>query len=168
MTNTYTANVNNNQYKVDIDNNEITINGNKLSIDITKEKENSWHALLNHKSYNVELVKVDEAEKVATIKINGNKYQVSVKDKFDALLKSLGLENLNSAKVNELKAPMPGLVLDIRVKEGDEIKQGDPLLVLEAMKMENILKCPADVKIKKINVNKAQAVEKNQVLISFE
>jgi biotin carboxyl carrier protein len=63
---------------------------------------------------------------------------------------------------------MPGLVLDVRVKEGDEVKKGDPLLVLEAMKMENILKSPAHAKIKKINVNKGQAVEKNQVLVSFE
>jgi acetyl/propionyl-CoA carboxylase alpha subunit len=168
MANTFTAKVNNNEFKVDIDNNEFTVNGNKLLLDITKEKENSWHALLSHKSYNVELVKVDEVEKLVTLKVNGNKYQVSVKDKFDALLKSLGMENLNSVKVNELKAPMPGLVIDIRVNEGDEVKKGDPLLVLEAMKMENILKCPADVKIKKININKSQAVEKNQVLISFE
>lgn len=168
MANQYTATVNNNQYKIDIDNHEVKVNDENLIIDTVSEKLNTWHALLNHKSFNVELVKVDEQEKLVTLKVNGNKYTVSIKDKFDALLKSLGMENLNTAKVNELKAPMPGLVLDIRVKEGDEIKKGEALLVLEAMKMENILKSPADVKIKKINVNKAQAVEKNQVLISFE
>ncbi len=77
------------------------------------------------------------------------------------------MDSLNSSKVNEVKAPMPGLVLDIRVSEGDEVKKGDPILVLEAMKMENIIKSPTDGVIKKINVKKGLAVEKNQVLINF-
>ena len=77
------------------------------------------------------------------------------------------MDNLAAAKVNEIKAPMPGLVLDIRVAEGDEVKKGDSILVLEAMKMENIIKSPTDGIIKKINVKKGIAVEKNQVLIHF-
>ena len=62
---------------------------------------------------------------------------------------------------------MPGLVLDIRVVEGDAVKKGDPILVLEAMKMENIIKSPTDGIVKKINVKKGVAVEKSQVLIHF-
>jgi biotin carboxyl carrier protein len=77
------------------------------------------------------------------------------------------MDKLHSAKVNELKAPMPGLVLDIVVSEGQEVKKGDALVVLEAMKMENILKSPADVVVKKISVKKGTAVEKNQVLVLF-
>jgi biotin carboxyl carrier protein len=83
------------------------------------------------------------------------------------LLKSLGFDDLNAKKVNEIKAPMPGLVLDVRVSEGDTVKKGDAILVLEAMKMENIIKSPTDGIIKKINVKKGVAVEKNQVLINF-
>jgi biotin carboxyl carrier protein len=62
---------------------------------------------------------------------------------------------------------MPGLVLEVRVKVGDTVKKGDPLLVLEAMKMENILKSPADGIIQKVHVQKSAAVEKNQTLINF-
>ena len=62
---------------------------------------------------------------------------------------------------------MPGMVLNILVTEGQDIKKGDPLIVLEAMKMENVLKSPTDGIVKKINVNKGIAVEKNQVLIQF-
>jgi biotin carboxyl carrier protein len=78
------------------------------------------------------------------------------------------MDALATKKVNELKAPMPGLVLDVRVKVGDVIKKGEPLVVLEAMKMENVLKSIADVTIKKIAIEKGNAVEKNQVLIFFE
>ncbi len=86
----------------------------------------------------------------------------------DFLLQSMGLDTLNSKKINEIKAPMPGLVLDIKVSEGSVVKKGDVLLVLEAMKMENNLKSPADGIVKKIVAKKGTAVEKNQLLISFE
>ncbi|HNH66215.1 MAG TPA: biotin/lipoyl-binding protein, partial [Bacteroidia bacterium] len=70
-------------------------------------------------------------------------------------------------KVNDLKAPMPGLVLDILVSEGQTIQKGDSLLVLEAMKMENNLKAINDAVVKKINVSKGDKVEKNTVLIEL-
>jgi biotin carboxyl carrier protein len=77
------------------------------------------------------------------------------------------LDNLATKKVNDIKAPMPGMVLNILVKEGDTVKKGDAILVLEAMKMENILKSPTDGLIKKIAAVKGTAVEKNQLLIQF-
>jgi biotin carboxyl carrier protein len=144
-----------------------TIDGKEFSWDVIEVKSGSFHVIKNNRSYTVEVIKADHAEKSFTVSVNGNKYQLNVKDKFDELLKSLGMDNLNSAKVNEVKAPMPGLVLDIRVSEGMEVKKGDPILVLEAMKMENILKSPTDGIVKKINVAKGVAVEKNQVLINF-
>jgi biotin carboxyl carrier protein len=60
---------------------------------------------------------------------------------------------------------MPGMVLKVLVKEGDLVKKGEGLLVLEAMKMENLIKAPADIKISKINVKSGHTVEKNQVLL---
>jgi biotin carboxyl carrier protein len=144
-----------------------TIDNKPFSWDIIEVKDGSFHVIKNNRSFIVEVIKADPAEKSFLISVNGNKYQLNVKDKFDELLKSLGMDNLNISKVNEIKAPMPGLVLDIRVAEGDEVKKGDPILVLEAMKMENILKSPTDGIVKKINVKKGLAVEKNQVLIYF-
>ena len=78
------------------------------------------------------------------------------------------MDNLTNAVAKELKAPMPGLVLKIEVEVGQTIKEGDALVVLEAMKMENVLKSPADVVIKSIGVTEGNAVEKNEVLIEFE
>jgi len=144
-----------------------TLDGKPFTWDVAEVKNGSFHVIRDNRSYSVEVIKADAAEKSFTVSVNGNKYQLNVKDKFDELLKSLGMDNLNASKVNEIKAPMPGLVLDVRVAEGDEVKKGDPILVLEAMKMENILKSPTDGTIKKINVKKGVAVEKNQVLINF-
>lgn len=148
-------------------NNGGTIDGKTFAWDVIEVKNGSFHIIKDYKSYNVEVIKADVTEKAFLVSVNGNKYLLQVKDKFDELLKSLGFDDLNAKKVNEIKAPMPGLVLDVRVAEGDTVKKGDPVLVLEAMKMENIIKSPADGVIKKINVKKGLAVEKNQVLINF-
>ena len=144
-----------------------TLNGNSFSWDITETEQGKFHIIKDNKSYNAELVKFNAEEKSLLIKVNGNNYHLQVKDKYDELLKNLGMDNLNAKKVNEIKAPMPGLVLDIKVNAGDMVKKGDPVLVLEAMKMENILKSPTDGIVSKINVKKGVAIEKNQVLINF-
>jgi biotin carboxyl carrier protein len=79
----------------------------------------------------------------------------------------MGLDAVSKPKVNDVKAPMPGLVLSIKVQEGMEVKKGDPILILEAMKMENIIKSPVDGIVKSIAVKEKQAVDKNQTLINF-
>ena len=151
----------NNKYDFVIDENA------EKDIDIIEIKEGVFHVLKNNKSYNAEVLKVNPEEKNFVIRVNGSKYTVQIKDKYDALLKELGMDTFAVLKVKEMKAPMPGLVVDVRVKEGDTVKKGDALVVLQAMKMENILKSPADAVVKKIHVKKEDTIEKNQLLISF-
>lgn len=145
-----------------------TLNGEIFEWDIIKIKENSFHILLNNKSYSAELVKFNSENKTFTVKVNGNKYELQLFDRYDELLHQMGFDVAGSVKIKEVKAPMPGLVIDIAVEAGQAVKPGDILIVLEAMKMENILKSPAEGIVKKINVKKRDAVEKNAVLISFE
>lgn len=168
----YTLTTNQHSYKTAID----KIDGSKVSgnlnntpfdIDILKVREDVYSIIKDGKSYTVELVKHSPEDKKLVVKINNTSYTLDVKDKYDDLLHSLGLDNLASKKVNDIKAPMPGMVLNILVSEGQEVKKGDALIVLEAMKMENILKSPTDGTIKKIAINKGVAVEKNQLLIQF-
>ncbi|MCY1533126.1 pyruvate carboxylase [compost metagenome] len=113
------------------------------------------------------MVSFNLEEKFAVIKVNGTIYKVAIADPFDLLLKQLGMDNMKVNKVQQIKAPMPGLVLNVLINEGDEVKKGDNLLVLEAMKMENMIKSPADGTIRKVNVTKGDKVEKNEVLINF-
>ncbi|MDH4057476.1 MAG: acetyl-CoA carboxylase biotin carboxyl carrier protein subunit, partial [Cyclobacteriaceae bacterium] len=123
--------------------------------------------LHNNKSYRAEIVKTDSTTKTFTWKINGRLYSVQLKDKFDILLDKLGMSTVAGSKINSIKAPMPGLIIDLKIKEGDSVKQGDPLLILEAMKMENIIKSPGDAVVKSVKIKKGDSVEKNQVLIQF-
>ncbi len=150
-----------------VDKEKGTLDGKAFEWDLVKVKEGSYHAIRNGKSYTIELVSLDRATKTIKLKVNGNKYTLEAKDKYDELLQKLGIDTNASQKIKELKSPMPGLILDVKVEEGSEVKKGDTLLVLEAMKMENILKSPGDGSVKKIVVKKGMAVEKNQVLIQF-
>lgn len=137
------------------------------AIDIQVLNESNIHIIYKHKSYNATLVAFNAEEKKLTVRIQGNDYEVELKNETDLLLEKLGLNNATQVKVNNLKAPMPGLIVNIAVQEGDQIKKGEPLIILEAMKMENVIKSPADVTIKKIKVQPKQAVEKGEILMEF-
>lgn len=163
----FQAIVNNKTFEINPEGETIRVNGEAFAWDITQLRDGYFHIIRNQKSYKAELVKADAATKTFTWKINGRNYTVSVKDKFDLLLEKLGMSQTAAHKVNSIKAPMPGLVIDLKVKAGDVVKQGDPLLILEAMKMENILKSPGDGEVKSIKIKKGDSVEKNQVLIEF-
>jgi biotin carboxyl carrier protein len=127
-----------------------------------------FHVLANTKSYRVEVRTLDRLEKTAQLLINGKPLSLKVASEMDLLLKKMGIQNQSSQVVSHLKAPMPGLVVDVLVGVGDTIEKGEPILILEAMKMENALKAPAKATIKAIKVEKRQNVEKGAVLIEFE
>lgn len=127
-----------------------------------------FHIIKEHKSYRCKLLKKEDNGKKMSISVNDNEYTIAVKDQFDVLLEQMGMSEMTVKKINNIKAPMPGLVIDVKVKPGDEVKEGQDILILEAMKMENVLKCPADVIVKSIPITKGQAVEKGQLLIEFE
>jgi biotin carboxyl carrier protein len=165
------ASINNQLFDIIFDDKQFSegrINNQTFVIDRVKSTAHNWHILKDGNSYNIEILKIDKLTKRVDLKMNGKLSSVKLSDQFDALLKSLGMDNLAAKKVLELKAPMPGLVLSTLVKEGDIIAKGDSLLVLEAMKMENIIKSPTEGIIKKIHALKGNAVEKNQLLISFQ
>lgn len=144
------------------------VNGIRLEPDLYEISANCYHLILNHQSFQIEIMEKDERTKTVLMLINGSEYRVSLQDEKDRLLERLGIEVNDIAAVKDLKAPMPGLVLDILVNAGDEVKKGDQLLVLEAMKMENLIKAPSVLTIKSVEVKKGDKIEKGQPLLYFE
>jgi biotin carboxyl carrier protein len=143
------------------------LDGKEVQGDFVKINDYQYHLLYKGQSYNIDVVKLNREEKTLVLRINSRKVNLQLRDKYDELLHNLGMDALASKKVNDIKAPMPGMVLNILVHEGSEVKKGDALLVLEAMKMENIIKSPCDGVVKRVAANKGIAVEKNQLLIQF-
>jgi len=144
------------------------LNGSEIKLDIKKGNGNHWHIIRDYKSYNIDVLEIFREEKKAKILVNGNTYEVALKDDTDLLLEKLGMDSASTKVVKELKAPMPGLVVEVQVEAGQEIAKGEPLLVLEAMKMENVLKAPTDVIIDAIKVSNGDTIEKNTTLITFK
>lgn len=136
--------------------------------DIERLSENHYHIIWKNKSYNVELLEANLAEKTFHILINGRQYTTVAKDQIDILLEGMGMHTKAAQKINHVKAPMPGLIQSISVAEGDLVSKGDTLLVLVAMKMENVIKASGDGIVKSLKVSAGETVEKNQVMLEFQ
>lgn len=144
------------------------INQKEIIWDLLDNGDNTFHIIKNHKTFKAVLLEKDENAKKMLISINGTEYTIDLKDKYDLLLDKLGMSSMAIIKMKDIKAPMPGLVFSISAKVGDTISKGDPLLILEAMKMENILKSSGEGVIKAIKIKQGEAVEKGQILIELE
>ena len=154
MTNTYKLSVND-EFEFQLDAQDVN------SLDTSLQPNNKQHIL-------VHIEGKDVLNRQYTVRINGNRYQVAIKNDLDLLIEEMGLSLGADAIENDIFAPMPGVILSVDVKEGDSVKEGDTLCVLEAMKMENSLLSPRDGVIKSIEVSTADTVEKNALLLTLE
>jgi len=167
LTRMFTVTIQNKSYSVEKADDTIQVNSKMIDWDLQWISDRKIHLIYENKSLEAELISIDKETKTVQIKL-GNKFSsLQLKDRFDLLLEQMGMNNLGSQALKEIKAPMPGLILDLKVKPGDEVKKGDVVMILEAMKMENILKSPGDGIVKAVKVSLNQSVEKNQVLIQF-
>ncbi|GAB2950283.1 acetyl-CoA carboxylase biotin carboxyl carrier protein subunit [Hymenobacter coalescens] len=154
-------------WSVDITAHGITVDDQAFDWDLVYLGEGRYHLLWQGRSYSAEVMEVDTPAKTIRLKLDGHRFELQAKDRFDLLLDKLGMSQAASNKINEVKAPMPGLIVDIRVVPGQNVEKGEPLLVLEAMKMENILKSPGDGVVSAVKVGMRDNVTKGQVLIQF-
>ena len=138
------------------------------TIDAVEVSPSKFHILKNNQAYSAEIVEADFINKTYTVKVNGNTYEVAIENALDLLIKEMGFLVGGSKQINEIKAPMPGLILEMSVSVGQEVQENDCLLILEAMKMENSFLSPRAGIIKSISAKKGDAVEKGQLLIEFE
>jgi len=144
------------------------INDTPAALDIQVQPNGLISVLLDNKSYTATVEKVDTKTKELVLKIDGQPYTVAIKEPIDQLLSSMGLDLKAMQKIEPVKAPMPGMILKVLVEPGQQINKGDGLLILEAMKMENVLKATGPATVKAIKINERTAVEKGTVLIELE
>lgn len=164
-------NVNGNDLKVEFDKNapgDVYVNDKLYQVEMLKElSRNVYSFSVNQKLMTVEL---DFTEKRNVfIMYNGLSFEVSVTDSTKRMLEKF-IKQGGGEKNGEgmIKAPMPGMVVKIMVAEGDEVQEGDKVVIVEAMKMENALKSPVAGTVKKIHAMESQAVEKDAMLIEIE
>ena len=158
------------KFKVKVnDTSEFEFSKNQImDLDIQVNENSSFHILHRHKSFKASVEKSDFLKRQYSIKINSNMYTIEIANDLDLLIEKMGLSLGSAQLINDIKAPMPGLILEVNVEKGSQVKEGDFLLVLEAMKMENTITAPRDGVVKSIQIKKGETVEKNQLLIEME
>jgi biotin carboxyl carrier protein len=154
-------------YSVEKNGCETRVNEQTITWDLKWIGDRKIHLIQGSRSLEAELLAVDLETKTIQIRLGHKTTTILLKDRFDLLLEKMGMNASGSGSLKEIKAPMPGLILDLKVAPGDIVKKGDVVLILEAMKMENSIKSPGDGVVKEVKVSLKQSVEKNQVLIQF-
>lgn len=135
---------------------------------LVQTASNRFNLLKANRSINALISKTGAGGKNLLIEAEGELFEIEIQDELDQLLEKMGYNSVTNKHIKEIKAPMPGLVLEIAVKDGQEVNDGDKIIILEAMKMENSILIHTHARIKKVAVIAGQAVEKGQVLVELE
>ena len=101
------------------------------------------------------------------VAINGERFQFALDDEKTHLIRNWLKNDRHAKKVQEIRAPMPGLIIELPVVEGQEISEGDTVAIIEAMKMENEIKATMRGIIEGILVKQRESVDKNTILITI-
>ena len=159
----------NKTYKVKANEFLFSLSPDKISdIDILQLSPTEFNIIKDHRNVTAKFLEENALGKKLKIEIEGESFDIEIKDELDQVLEQMGFGSASNKAIKEIKAPMPGLVLEIAVADGQDVKEGDKILILEAMKMENSIMIHTDARIKKIAVIAGQAVEKGQVLVELE
>lgn len=136
--------------------------------DIVKLDKDRFNIIKNNKSYTLKVLENNLKLKQLTIEFDSQIYVIDIIDQMDLLLKKMGFGDTGKKLITEIKAPMPGLVIEITAEQDQTLKVGEKVMVIEAMKMENSIIMPSDAVIKSILVKKGDAVVKGQLLIELD
>ncbi len=163
----FESTIGNEQYQIELDENltQAQINQAEISFEVVHQHTKKLILRVGTKVYKVDNISVNGNE--VNFSVNGTFYSANVKDEDELLLEKLGFSSNNQSSAGTLAAPMPGKVLELLVSENDEVEAGQPVLILEAMKMENELKAPAAGIVEKILVSENDNVEKKQPLLEI-
>lgn len=160
----YVTTIEGKEFKVEIiDEKHIRINDYVLEVDLMSVNGQSVYSLIiGGKSYEAYIY---PEEKDWQVLLRGRQYKAMVEDEREKRLKNAGGGRIESGEFH-LKAPMPGLVVSVPVEEGQVVKKGQVLVILESMKMQNELKSPRDGTAHRIRIKPGESVEQRQTLLS--
>ena len=136
--------------------------------DIVQLSSTEFNLIKDHHCITAKVSGTGSVCKNLKVEIDGETFLVEIKDELDQVLEKMGFGQATNKQVKQIKAPMPGLVLEIAVIDGQDVREGDKILILEAMKMENSIMIHTQARIKCVVVTAGQAVEKGQVLVELE
>lgn len=164
---TYVATINGQEYRVEIlGEGKVAVNGKVYDVDFRPIGEQSLYSLLaSGRSYEANIVFMDGVWEVL---LEGVLYVVQVEDERERRLRTQAGRELTSQVLVRIKSPMPGLVVDVRVRPGDEVEKGQVLLLLESMKMQNEIRAPRKGMVLEVHVEPGQSVNQNQVLVELQ
>lgn len=162
----YITTVENKEYVVEIvDEHHVTVDGKTYAVDFESVAGQPVFSLIadgkSHEAY------VAAGEDHWQVLLRGHLFPVTVEDEREKRLRSAAGGGVAETGEFNLKAPMPGLVVAVPVSEGQDVKKGQVLLILESMKMQNELKSPRDGKVHRIKVKAGESVEQKQTLLSL-
>ncbi len=140
-------------------------NGTEITYDMVSLGDGRYSLIKENKSYLVHLIKKEDSYHVHVL---GDLFDVRVEDERVRKVKELVEKSAGAPAGQVIKAPIPGLVVKVNVKAGQEVMSGDGLLVLEAMKMENIIKAPYNCQVTEVAVKENTTVQQGQVLIKIK
>ncbi len=161
----YVTTINDTRFEIEIlKNGELTVNGEPREVDFLTLGPSLYSVLMDNKSYEVV---IEEREGSYELLMQGRLYTGDVLDERALLLAQRRSELGVSSGELSIKSPMPGLIVDIVVAEGDEVAKGQTLVILESMKMQNELKAPRDGVVQRISAQPGQSVEQNKLLITL-
>lgn len=137
-------------------------------LDILHHEKDHYHLVFDNQSVKAAVISRDFLKRTYLIRIKSNTYEVKIGGPLDSLIKKMGYSSGSTKSIDSIKAPMPGIIIDLKVEKGQSVKKGDTLLILEAMKMENAITSPKDTVIDEIYVSTGDTVDKNKLLIDFK
>jgi biotin carboxyl carrier protein len=160
----YIARAANKEYIVEITGeNTISINGRTVKVDAQSiDDDQIYSFLMGDRSYEIF---VNRTETGYEVLVAGERHEVTVEDEYTQRITKLGSAMHVPRGDAQVKAPMPGMVVAVRAREGDVVKSGQSLVILEAMKMENELRAPLSGTVKAVKVSAGQKVEQGQLLM---
>ncbi len=142
----------------------ISIDGKKYEADVVMVEEGVYSIIIDNKSHNIELSQTDN--KNYLVNTYAKSYKVEIVDAESKYLKSRRRQD--GHEENVISSPMPGKIVKILVKVGDEVKAGDTVIIVSAMKMESEYKVKKDRIIREIKVKEGDTVQANQPLVVIE